>query len=195
MPENQKISAFQNTVQSEVQDEIRALLKQAETESEKLISTAKDSCLNNSFKKIAEETKIIKTACKRKVSKQSFDSHRAVLNKRTELISEFFKKLEADLLEFTRSGEYKTYLNKKLNGIEEFMPFYDGVVIYVKAADLSNTELFDTEIKNKLTADKKIKIGGLAVYYPKERIYIDQTLDKQIRTEHEGFVKNKEIQL
>lgn len=192
---DQKITAFQDSVHKEIDDEINYIISHASEERSRIIEQAKDDFLNDSFRRISDETKIIKNKCRHRVSKQSFDSNKAVLEKRNSLIDEFFFSLEKKLKDFTASKEYDNYLAKTLKDINKTQPLYEGVVVHVNNADLTKSSLLGDVKGVRLEASKKIKLGGMTIFYPNEKLYIDLTLDKQLKKERENFTKNPELRL
>lgn len=190
---NQKIAAFQDSIFTEIDDEIARTLSDANEERKRVIEKAKDDYLNDSFRRVSDETKAIKNACRRRVSKQSFDSNRAVLIERSALIGEFFALLEIKLKNFAKSSDYGAYFKSTLKEADSEKPFYKGVAVQVNPDDFTKEELFEDFPFLLKEASKKIKLGGMAVFYPEENLYIDLTLDKKLKKERDAFVKNSEL--
>lgn len=192
---NQKIAAFQDSVLKEIDDKIVHMLANANEERKRIVEKAKDDYLVESFRRVSNETKLIKNACRRRVSKQSFDSERAVLTERNSLIDDFFGGIEKKLKAFAVSSGYADYFKDVLKSANEKMPFYEGVTVQVSPADYAKTALLNDFPALKAESSRKIKIGGMTVYYPNEKLYVDLTLDKQLKKERDGFVNNSELRL
>jgi vacuolar-type H+-ATPase subunit E/Vma4 len=196
MPENlQKIDVFRDVVFNDASSTAENIRIKAEQESVRIVEQAEDEFLRDAYYKVSENTRKIKNECKRKVSKSSYEAHKAVLAKRNEIVNRFFDDVKNELSDFADSGRYSAYLVNKLLEVNSALPFYPGVVIHVAPKD-RDLDLFAKSYSFLKTAvNNNIKIGGFKAFYPKEKIFADVTLDRALADARAGFSGKAELRL
>lgn len=190
-----KIAAFQESVLKEIGEEIDTVIANAEKSRQETAKRTQEELIYASYKQISHESKFIKIRHRKRVSKSSFDAHRGVLAERSRLVDGFFEKLSARLLAFAEGASYRAFFEAALKEAEAVIPFYEGVIVEVGERDYAMFAKNPPEGKFTLKPARKIKLGGPAVFYPKERLYFDLTLDKRLESERKSFVHKSELQI
>jgi vacuolar-type H+-ATPase subunit E/Vma4 len=191
----QKIDMFRELVFNDAESVANNTKAKAEQESIRIIEQAEDEFLRDAYYKVSEGSRKIKGDCKRKVSKNSYEAHKAVLAKRNDIINGFFADVQKELSDFADSGKYSTYLINKMLEVNSAIPFYDGVVIQVSPKD-KELDIFAKSYSFLTTkVNANIKIGGFKAFYPNEKIFADVTLDRALANEREIFAMKSELRL
>jgi len=194
MPDNDStktIENFRSSVFGEVEDIAARIIEQAENEKIALKEKTNDELIVESYNVITRGTREIKSASARRVSKQSFDSYRAVLKRRENILSEFFSVIEKKLDDFSKSEAYVSFVAEKLKLADSERPI-SGTVVYVKPADAQNKALFEG-FAIDIKPSAHIKLGGVNIFYPRDNVWVDLTLDKLLSEEKINFTNKREL--
>lgn len=189
----EKIACFKEAIDREAQAEIDELLSGARAKSGEIVSRADDEFLEECYSLVSTGTKKIKERMTRLVSQKSFEAGREVIAHRNKIVEDFFEQLRAEIAAFTKTPEYEKMLAKQLSAIKAERDFTAETTAFVRSEDVAAVKKLYPALA--VEADKKIKLGGVNVFYPKDGIYIDKTLDIAYAQQKESFVNNAEMQL
>lgn len=194
---NEKIAAFRDSVRLGIDGRISGVVEDAERQSKIIIAKAEDNLIQYSYDAISRRTKEIKTANGRRVAAANSEGKRDVLMHRNNIIESFFKDIEARINEFTADREkYRGYIERRLKTANEEKTFYNWARILIRDRDRA---LFEPFLENynglHIEIDNGIRLGGFILFYPKEKQYLDKTLDKQLEYARAGFTYNTELHI
>ncbi|GHU59024.1 hypothetical protein FACS1894133_4900 [Clostridia bacterium] len=196
MEENEKIAAFRDSVRVGIERKISGVVEEAERQSKIIIENAEDQFLRHSYDVINRRSKIIKSVSRRRVATANTEAKRETLKRRNDLVGEFFAGIRANVVEFTKSRGYSTFIEAKLIRVNAEKPVYNWTRIMVREQDLPLAQSLTAKYEGlHAEIDNGIKVGGFILFYPKEKQYIDMTLDKSLQTARENFIYNAELML
>ena len=190
---NEKTAQFEEKINSAADAEIEALLSAAKARAEKAVSGADEEYLEKSYHVVSGETKNIKERLDHIVSQKSFEASREVFAHRNKLVDDFFSGIETKLLEYAKTDDYRQNLADILKEVNAQHAFTSSSKAYVRAEDVDAVKKLYPALQ--VEADKKIKLGGVTVYYPEDKIYIDRTFDNKFQEQRTAFADNDFMRL
>ena len=193
MLNNEKRAQFEEKINAEADAEIEALLSAAKARAEKAISGADEEYLERSYHVVSGETKNIKNRLDHMVSQKSFEASREVFAHRNKLVDDFFNGIAEKLLEYAKTDGYRRNLADILKEVNAQHTFTPQSKAYVRAEDVDTVKKLYPSLQ--VEADRKIKLGGVTVYYPEEKIYIDRTFDNTFQEQRTAFADNDFMRL
>lgn len=189
----EKTARFEKAINKAAESEINALLSEAKKKAEEAVKSAEQEYLDNSSNVVAEETKNIKRKLEHEVSQKEFEASKEIYAHRSRCVDSFFEELRKELETFTQTPEYQQKMKQWTEETEKENPFNEKTVIYVKPSDLDAVKKLYPNAA--VSADKKIRLGGVCVFYPESSVYCDKTLDSAFEKQKEEFVNNGILQL
>lgn len=190
---NDKVAQFEEKINAAADAEIEALLSEARARAEKAISGADEEYLEKSYHVVSGETKNIKRRLDRMVSQKSFEASREIFAHRNKLVEDFFDGIEKRVLDYVKTDAYRQNLADILKEVNAQHIFTSTSRAYVRAEDVETVKKLYPTLQ--VEADKKIKLGGVTVYYPEDKIYIDRTFDNTFREQRTAFADNDFMRL
>ena len=182
---NDKVAQFEEKINAAADAEIEALLSEARARAEKAISGADEEYLEKSYHVVSGETKNIKTRLDRMVSQKSFEASREIFAHRNKLVEDFFDGIAKRVLDYVKTDDYRKNLADILKEVNAGHAFTPTSKAYVRAEDVDTVKKLYPTLQ--VEADQKIKLGGVTVYYPEDKIYIDRTFDNTFREQRTAF--------
>lgn len=182
---NDKIAQFEEKINAAADAEIETLLSEARDRAEKAISGADEEYLEKSYHVVSDKTKDMKRRLDHMVSQKSFEASREIFAHRNKLVEEFFDGVAKKLLEYAKTDDYRQNLAEILKEVNSQHAFTPQSKAYVRAEDIDTVKKLYPALQ--VEADRKIKLGGVTVYYPEDKIYIDRTFDNTFAEQKTAF--------
>lgn len=189
----EKVARFEEAINKAADGEINALLSDARKKAEEAVKCADEEYLENSYSVVAEETRNIKRKLEHEVSQKEFEASKEVFSHRSQSVDRFFEELEKELEAFSQTSEYQRKLTEWTEEIEKENAFNEKTVIYVKSSDVDIIKKHYPNVT--VSADKKIRLGGVCVFYPERSVFSDKTFDSAFVQQKSEFVNNRIMQL
>lgn len=189
----EKIARFEEAINKESEAKAKAVLSAAENRAREAVSSADDVYLEKVYNFVSTETKNIKRKYAKLVSQKEFEASKSVFAHRSQAVEAFFEDMAKEISDFAKTPEYQQDLANLLSEIEKENGFASDTVAYVKAEDAEAVKKLYPSLNVK--ADKKIKLGGVTVFYPNKSLYIDKTFDSAFEQQKDEFVNNGLMQL
>ena len=116
------------------------------------------------------------------------NARKQLLEKRRQIEEEVFDKAKNRLIDYTKSAQYPSLLQKYTRGLSELFP-ESGTVLCVKKDDLQYEDLLRQAFAKDCTvqADQDILIGGVRAFHAEKGIMADETLDTMLESQQEWF--------
>lgn len=185
---NDKLAQFEEKINAAANAEIEALLSEAKARAEKAISGADEEYLERSYNVVSGRTKDIKRQLDHTVSQKSYEASREILSHRNKLVEDFFDGIANKLLDYAKTDDYRQNLADILKDVNTQHAFTPTSKAYVRAEDVDTVKKLYPSLQ--VEADRKIKLGGVTVYYPEDKIYIDKTFDNTFEEQKAAFADN-----
>lgn len=185
--QTEQLGRFVNSVDEEIETQIRELLDEAQTEGETIRKHTEDNTLQEAFDKIQAEVKSIEMDYQRQLAQTEQDARREQLAHREALVEQIFDSLRTRLTAFTQTPAYPDYLCKLLEGED----LTGETIIYVSPADLQHrSALQHVAPVCKVEADEAITIGGLSLTAQDSKQIVDKTMDTALLEQRKQFSTN-----
>ena len=110
----------------------------------------------------------------RKLSKESLDIKRKVLERSAEITDHIYKDVELKLKEFMKTDSYQEYLAGKMKEALDFSRG-DEIIIYINPSDESLIPSLEEKTGVKLTLSNRDFFGGIRAVIPSRTILIDHS--------------------
>ena len=182
---NDKIVQFEEKINSVADAEIEALLAEAKARAEKAVAGADEEYLEKSYHVVSGRTKDMKRRLDHMVSQKSFEASREIFAHRNRLVEEFFDGVAKRVLDYVKTDDYRLNLAEILKEVNTQHAFTTQSKAYVRAEDVDTVKKLYPSLQ--VEADKNIKLGGVTVYYPEDKIYIDRTFDNTFAEQKTAF--------
>lgn len=194
--ESEKLKRFSKAVYSEADKQAEEIISSANSTHDSEIQNSSDSSLASAYVVIKDDIKNIQNKYKKSVASQEINSKRAILNHREQLAKQVFQNVIKKLKNFKNSDDYLTFLQKNLKQIILENPEKAGVV-YLAPVDFKYLNKLIEITGDSYTFEEKrtIKLGGLSVYYPKDNILCDNTIDSLLEEQVDLFHKKADFKL
>ena len=110
----------------------------------------------------------------RKLSKESLDIKRRVLERSAEITDSIFREVEQKLREYMKTDSYQEYLIRKIKEAKEFARG-DEIILYINPSDESLIPSLEAKTGLKLTLSNRDFFGGIRAVIPSRTILIDHS--------------------
>ncbi len=187
-----KLSKFNSAINHYAESQREKILKDiAEYQARELEETANNAKIE-ADRLLVKELAEMRDRIMRDMSHREMDSRRELLAKRQEISEKVFERAEKALLEYTEKAEYASLMERYAANIAKVLT-EPGTVVYVKAGD---EKKYKEQIEKAfgaavtITADNKIKIGGLRAENAAMRLVADETLDSILASKRGWFEEN-----
>ena len=188
-----KIAQFEEKINAAADAEIEALLSDAKAHAEQAISGADEEYLEKSHNVVSDGTRNIKRQLEHMVSQKSFEASREIFAHRNKLVEDFFDGIAKKLQDYAKTDDYRQNLTDILKELNAERTFTSSSKAYVRAEDVDTVKKLYPTLQ--VETDRKIKLGGVTVYYPEDKIYIDKTFDNTFAEQKTAFADNDFMRL
>lgn len=193
--QQERINHMGNTIIADATKIADEIIADAHLKADKIIKTAYDKYMRDEESQLKNDKISTQISYQKDISKHDFDAHKEILAHRNKLVEDFFGQINEKIGLFTQSDSYTDYLLNIINEINKEKQICDGDIIFIRKNDIHLKEKISQKYKVEIKIDKNIILGGTSVFYPKENIYINKTLDEKFEAEKSGFVNHTELQL
>lgn len=136
----------------------------------------------------------IQTNTKMCISEYNLQKKKEIYSQRKEYQNSVFESAKKELIEFTKSDNYKVFLEKSINNLSDKVG--KNTIVFCSADD----KKFEDLIKNafpdsNIEIDTTIQIGGIKIKDNDKSIIIDDTLDTRLSEQNEWFISNAKMQI
>ncbi|MCD8028647.1 MAG: V-type ATP synthase subunit E [Erysipelotrichaceae bacterium] len=178
-------------IERQATNEENAILEEVKALEEEAYTSMKKEARKDADLKLKQEVEEISSQAASEISEIHTDRTKKLINKRDEYVKAVFDEAKKELLEFSKSDEYITFMQAKISKVADTFKDTDAI-LYIKEEDLSlKDELLKAlgyEIEVKVSDD--IKIGGIMIEDLKNALIVDETLDFALNNQKEWFNKN-----
>ncbi|MCD7949567.1 MAG: V-type ATP synthase subunit E [Erysipelotrichaceae bacterium] len=178
-------------IERQAKNEENAILEEVKALEEEAYTSMKKEAKRDADLKLKQEEEEINSQAASEISEIHTDRTKKLINKRDEYVKAVFDEAKKELIEFSQSDEYITFMKAKTSKVADTFKDTDAI-LYLKEDDLSlKDELLKTlgyEIEVKVSKD--IKIGGIMIEDLKNALIVDETLDFALNNQKEWFNKN-----
>lgn len=188
--DKEKLSRFISAVNSVTDKQVQDIVSEAEKESERILSAARDSAEEAKKRYLDDNTKMTSGKYVRMISKAELDRKKEILLTRERLTGELFDRVIKRLEEYTQTEEYALLMEKRLSQEEEL----SDALICIRPADMPLAERFAKAVGGgkEFQADDTIKYGGYSILRRDRGTITDKTFDSTL-SEQQNLFSSKNL--
>lgn len=170
------------------------IAKQIDETTKKEMQRAENEASREGHAKIEAAKLKIKTNTKMQISQYNLQKKKNIYSIRKEYKNQVFESAKKELIEFTKSDNYASFLEKSFNNISDKVS--DNTTVFYSQNDKICESLIKKYFpKAQLQTDATIEIGGIKVKDNDKNILLDDTLDSRLSQQNEWFISNAKMQI
>ena len=187
LQDDQKYSKFVAAITREANENREALEKQTQAYKDQKIKKARQAALEAYNAQIERQSAMIHEDFGRTLSQKELEVRKKLFLKRDEIKTSVFDQARQQLVAFTETADYPSFLTRCMQSILTEFPDTQGAVVFLRTCDLqySDTISHAVQISCSFTADDTIQLGGLKVRLGD--IIADDTLDTRLASQSQWF--------
>lgn len=189
-----KTKRFLRAINKAAIEKCTDIAKQIDETTKKEMQRAENEASREGHAKIEAAKQKIKTNTKMQISQYNLQKKKDIYLKRKEYQNLVFDTAKKELIEFTKSDEYASFLEKSLAVLSDKVS--NNTTIFCSADDKKYEALIKKAFPDANTEiDNAIEIGGIKVKDNDKNILIDDTLDTRLCEQNEWFISNAKMQI
>lgn len=192
MDNNAKLEAFRLAISRQAQDEASALTEEMRSRRKASRKYKNELATVAVLTRLRNDMSRREAAFRREMSRCEYDTKKAVLRHRNELIENFFLQTEDKLRQFVNSEQYQDFLKRSLEKIRAAIALDSATLIYARACDVDTVRSLTS---CEVTTDNNIRLGGLRAVCRVKNVLCDVTLDMALIEEKNRFTEKTELRL
>jgi len=126
----------------------------------------------------------------RKLSVESIDIKRRILEKTAEIEQHVFSDVEKKVLDFIQTAEYDNFLCTQIKNAHDFAGG-DQITIYINLSDAGKKSSLEEKTGAVLTISDRDFIGGIRAVIPSHSILIDNSFKTRLEEAKSSFTLQK----
>ncbi|WP_028042066.1 V-type ATP synthase subunit E [Candidatus Stoquefichus massiliensis] len=182
---------MKDEIERQAKNEEKSILDEVKSLEEEAYESMKAEAKRDADLRLKQEEEEMSSNASAEISESHIERTKKLIEKRDEYVKTIFDKAREELLAFTGSKDYTSFMEDKLKKVASD---FEGsnAVMYVAAKDLSMekalVKAFGHEIKVEASDD--ITIGGFIIEDKESSLVVDETLDFALNNQKEWFNKN-----
>lgn len=183
-----KVSKFVEAITAYAEEQRDKILLDAETFKVERLQKAEEEVLTDAYRLIQKETAELRSEVMREMSRRDMSARKEVLNRRTQIMDEVFKRCEIKLGEFTSGPEYEDYMKNILKAMFTLMTT-EGTTYIISTKDQHLSDKLSAICPDgcRIEVTDDIRIGGIRAINPINGQIIDNTLDSKLQSQRDWF--------
>lgn len=181
---------MKDEIERQAMNEEKAILDEVKALEEEAFESMKAEAKKDADLKLKQEEEEMSSNASAEISESHIERTKKLIDKRDEYVQSIFAKAKEELIAFTKSHEYISFMKAKIKKIAD--DFDEHSIMYVSSQDLAmKNELIDAFGKSiNIEASDDITIGGFIVKNEESHLIVDETLDFALFNQKEWFNKN-----
>lgn len=177
-------------IERQAKEEEKAILDEVKALEDEAYESMKAEAQKDAELKLKQEEAEMSSNASQEISESHIERTKKLIEKRDEYVKSIFDKAHVELVAFSNSQEYTSFMNEKIKKIAE--NFDDHSIMYLRSEDMKmKEELIKTFGKNiQVEVSEDITIGGFIVENKENHLIVDETLDFALYNQKEWFNKN-----
>lgn len=182
---------MKDEIERQARSEEKSILDEVKVLEEEAYETMRVEAKKDADLKLKQEEEEMTSNASTEISESHIERTKKLIAKRDEYVKSIFTSAREQLISFSKSEDYKTFMKEK---IQKVAHNFSGnqCIMYVTKNDLSMEKLlveaFGHEIK--VEANDTITIGGFIIEDKESLLVVDETLDFALANQKEWFNKN-----
>lgn len=181
---------MKDEIEREAANEEKAILDEVKALEDEAYESMKAEAKKDAELKLKQDVEEMTSQASAEISESHIERTKKLINKRDEYVQIVFNEAKEQLLAFSQSDDYLTFMKAKIEKIAG--DFDEDSIMHVASKDLSlKDELIKTFQKDiQVEASEDIVIGGFIIENKKSKLVVDESLDFALKNQKEWFNKN-----
>lgn len=190
-----KLKNFLDAINHEAQENYDRILSEIEELSrEELLETrtSAEKEANEFYNRAVSKNKAHSNGV---ISSARLSIRKKLCEKRNNITEDVFRSAREKLAEFTKSEEYKTFLQKSAEALKEELSA--GAELFVREEDMKYADMIKEAYGENcsVSADDDIVIGGIKGKDADSSLMADDTLDGRLNSQYQWFLSSCEMSI
>ena len=181
---------MKDEIERQAKNEEKAILDEVKALEDEAYESMRAEAKRDADLKLKQEEEMSSNASA-EISESHIERTKKLIEKRDEYVKAIFEKAHKELVAFTKSADYASFMESKIKKVAD--DFKDShSIMYVSAKDLAMkadlVKAFGQDIDVEASDD--ITIGGFIIENKESSLVVDETLDFALNNQKEWFNKN-----
>ncbi len=182
---------MKDEIERQAKNEEKSILDEVKALEDEAYESMKAEAKRDADLKLKQEEEEMSSNASAEISESHIERTKKLIEKRDEYVKDIFTKARNELIAFSESKDYASFMKAK---IEKVAADFTGerAVMYVASKDLAMekelVKAFGHDIK--VEANDDITIGGFIIEDKESSLVVDETLDFALDNQKEWFNKN-----
>ena len=185
----EKLEMFRREIDAQAKAQTDELEQQAKLKAGSAEKLRAEHSEREALSELAAQKSRLSARISKELSRVDYETKRAVLAHRKELIEQFFEQTERELCAFAQSAEYGGWLSRTIK--RAFSELGEDALILAAPRDVERVKA----IAENAEADSSIQIGGIRARGAAGTLSGDYTLDSALEEEKQAFSQQSLLRL
>lgn len=185
----EKLEMFRREIDAQAKAQTDELEQQAKLKAGSAEKQRAELSEREALGELAAQKSRLSSRISKELSRVDFETKRAVLAHRKELIEQFFEQTEQELRDFAQSAEYGEWLSRTVK--RAFAELGEDALIFAAPRDVERVKA----LAGNAAADGSIQIGGIHARSAAGTLSGDYTLDSALEEEKQAFSQQSLLRL
>ena len=182
---------MKDEIERQAKNEEKAILDEVKALEDEAYESMRAEAKRDADLKLKQEEEEMSSNASAEISESHIERTKKLIEKRDEYVKAIFEKAHEELVAFTKSADYASFMESKIKKVAD--DFKDShSIMYVSAKDLAMkadlVKAFGQDIDVEASDD--ITIGGFIIENKESSLLVDETLDFALNNQKEWFNKN-----
>ena len=182
---------MKDEIERQAKNEEKAILDEVKALEDEAYESMRAEAKRDANLKLKQEEEEMSSNASAEISESHIERTKKLIEKRDEYVKAIFEKAHEELVAFTKSADYASFMESKIKKVAD--DFKDShSIMYVSAKDLAMkadlVKAFGQDINVEASDD--ITIGGFIIENKESSLVVDETLDFALNNQKEWFNKN-----
>ena len=182
---------MKDEIERQAKNEEKAILDEVKALEDEAYESMRAEAKRDADLKLKQEEEEMSSNASAEISESHIERTKKLIEKRDEYVKAIFEKAHEELVAFTKSADYASFMESKIKKVAD--DFKDShSIMYVSAKDLAKkadlVKAFGQDIDVEASDD--ITIGGFIIENKESSLVVDETLDFALNNQKEWFNKN-----
>ena len=182
---------MKDEIERQAKNEEKAILDEVKALEDEAYESMRAEAKRDADLKLKQEEEEMSSNASAEISESHIERTKKLIEKRDEYVKAIFEKAHEELVAFTKSADYASFMESKIKKVAD--DFKDShSIMYVSAKGLAMkadlVKAFGQDIDVEASDD--ITIGGFIIENKESSLVVDETLDFALNNQKEWFNKN-----
>lgn len=188
-----KTKRFLKAINNAAMQKCTDIAKQIDETTKLEMARAEEEASRDGHAKITAAKEKIEANAKRTVANYELKKRKEIYQKRLDYQTAVFEEAKNQLIEFTKTDDYREFLVRIAKKISDLIS--ENATVYLADNDFKFKDLISENINAEIITDSNIRIGGIKAFDVINNILIDDTLDTRLENQKEWFLENSDMKI